>query len=59
VIGNAEGTKHTKNQLMERFDCYEVGNEDEYVGCKIDHVDDKKGPYLKITHPVLLKSYHE
>jgi hypothetical protein len=49
--------KHAKNQLMEIFDCHEVGNMDEYVGCKIDRGDDEKGPYLKITHPVLLQSY--
>jgi hypothetical protein len=59
VIGKAEGMKHTKNQLMEIFDCDEVGNMDKYMGCKIDRGDDEKGPYLKITQPVLLQSYHD
>jgi hypothetical protein len=40
VIGNDEGVTHTKNQLMNRFDCDEVGHMDEYVGCKIDRGDD-------------------
>jgi hypothetical protein len=44
---------------MERFDYNKVGNIDEYVGCKIDRGDDEKGPYLNITHPVLLKNYHD
>jgi hypothetical protein len=59
VIGNAEGMKHAKNQLLERFDCDEVGNMDECVGCDIDPGDDEKGPHLKITHPVLLQSYDD
>jgi hypothetical protein len=49
VIRNAEGMNHTNNQLMEIFDCDEVGNMDGYGGCKIDHVGDEKGLYLKIT----------
>jgi hypothetical protein len=59
VIGNAEGLKHAKNQLMETFDCDEVGNINEYVGSKIDRSDDENGPYLKITHSDLLQSYHD
>jgi hypothetical protein len=59
VIGNAEGMKHTKNQLMERFDYDEVGNMDEYMGCKIDRGDYEKGPYPKTTQPVLLQSDHD
>jgi hypothetical protein len=59
VIGNAEGMKHAKNQFMERFDCDEVGNMDEDVGCKIDSGNDEKVPYLKIAQPVLLQNYHD
>jgi hypothetical protein len=33
VIVNSEGMKHAKNQLMELFDCNEVGNMDEHAGC--------------------------
>jgi hypothetical protein len=36
VCGSAEGVKIAKAQMMKQFDCDEIGNMDEYVGCKIN-----------------------
>jgi histone deacetylase 1/2 len=36
VVGKAEGVKKAKRKLTNRFDCDEVGNMDEYVGCKLE-----------------------
>jgi hypothetical protein len=55
VCGRPEGIKYAKQQLMDRFDCDEVGELKEYVGCKIEH--DKEGGWMKLTQPVLMQSY--
>lgn len=44
-----------KKQLMERFDCDEIGKLTEYIGCKIDRGDG----YMKLTQPVLLQSFQD
>jgi len=55
VCGNAEAVKIAKRQMMERFDCDEVGELTEYIGCKL-HRDDES---IKMTQPVLLQSFKE
>jgi hypothetical protein len=46
---------------MEKIDGDEVGNLNEYTGCKIDRSGDEKRlyQYLHITHLVLLQHYHD
>jgi hypothetical protein len=51
-----EGLQFVKNSFMSRFDVDDVGNMDEYVGCKIERGENEKGPYFKLTQPVLLQS---
>ena len=41
-------------EFMQRFDCDDVGNVKEYVGCKIDQ--DEKSNSIKFTQPVMLQS---
>jgi hypothetical protein len=55
ICGNKEGVQEAKAQMMDRFDCDEVGELKEYVGCKIDR-DTKEGS-IKLTQPVLMQSY--
>ena len=43
--------------MMERFECEDVGDIVEYVGCKIDI--DREKQTLKFTQPVLLQSYED
>jgi hypothetical protein len=54
-IGNKDGVKKAKQQMVDRFDCDIIGNMDEYVGCKL--VRDYENRSLKITQPVLLQSF--
>ena len=57
VCGSKEGVKIAKAQLMEQFDCDEVGNMDEYVGCKIDR--DWDDGSLRFIQPVLIQSFKD
>lgn len=57
VVGPAQGVKEAKIALMERFDCDEVGNMDEYVGCKLERNWEERS--IKITQPVLLQSFED
>ena len=43
--------------MLQQFDCDEVGELKEYVGCKIDW--DKSAKWLKFTQPVLLQSFQD
>jgi hypothetical protein len=54
-VGPKKGVEAAKKDMMDRFDCDEVGGMDEYVGCKLDcNWEDGS---LKITQPVLLQSF--
>jgi hypothetical protein len=37
VGGKGEGVKKAKAHMMELFDCDDVGELKEYVGCKVDY----------------------
>jgi hypothetical protein len=55
VCGKKEGVLAAKKQLMERFDCDEVGELKEYIGCRVDRGDG----IMKLTQPVLLQSFED
>jgi hypothetical protein len=57
VVGNKEGVKIGKQQMIDRFDCDIIGNMDEYVGCKLDRNFEERS--MRITQPVLLQSYND
>ena len=57
VVGNKEAVVKAKKDMMDRFDCDEVGELTEYVGCKIER--NWKERWIKITQPVLLQSYSD
>jgi hypothetical protein len=55
VCGKKEAVLEAKADLMSRFDCDEVGELKEYIGCKVDRGDG----FLKLTQPVLLQSFED
>jgi hypothetical protein len=55
VVGKKEGVIVAKKQMMERFQCDEIGNIDEYVGCKVERNYEEK--LIKLTQPVMLQSF--
>ena len=57
MVGTKEGVAEAKKQMLEKFDCDEVGNMDEYVGCKIDRDWDEGS--LRFTQPVMIQSFHD
>jgi hypothetical protein len=44
-----------KQNVMKRFECDEVRELKEYVGCKVDY--NRKEGWIKLTQPVLMQSY--
>jgi hypothetical protein len=55
VVGNKKAVDEAKQQRQERFDCNDVGELKEYVGCKVDV--DRNERSVMLTQPVLLQSY--
>jgi len=53
VLGEEQGVLAAKEQMKQRFDCDDLGELDEYLGCKIERGED----YFRITQPVLLQSF--
>ena len=57
ISGDKEKVQLYKEEMKEMFDCEDVGELKEYVGCKIDRNWERKE--IKITQPVLLQSYKD
>jgi hypothetical protein len=55
VVGTKEAVAIAKKQLTSKFDCDEIGNMNEYVGCKVDRNFDNNS--IKLTQPVMLQSF--
>jgi len=53
-VGRKELVLSAKKGMTDRFDCDEVGELTEFVGCKLDRTTDGG---LRLTQPVLLQSY--
>jgi hypothetical protein len=53
LVGNKGGVLAAKEQMKSRFDCDDISELTEYVGCKIERTDD----YVKFTQLVLLQSF--
>ena len=50
-----KAVEKTKKVLIERFDCKDCGDIEEYVGCKVERTKN----LLKFTQPVLMQSYND
>lgn len=46
-----------KQSMMQLFDCDDVGELTEYVGCKVARKNDEISPSIVMTQPVLLQSF--
>jgi hypothetical protein len=57
AVGNKEAVKQAKQQMMNHFDCDEIGELKEYVVCKVDI--DKEKRSVTLTQPVLLQSFED
>ena len=55
--GNKAGIENYKAEMMQRFDCDDVGELKEHVGCKLDWNKGEK--WLKFTQPIFLQSYQD
>ncbi len=55
VCGTPDRVREAKAQRMKCFDCDDIGDLTEYIGCKIDR-NDKEG-WMKLTQPVLMQSF--
>jgi hypothetical protein len=55
IIGSKKVVEKTKKDIMERFDCKDCGDIEEYMGCKIVRTKN----LLKFTQPVLMQSYND
>jgi hypothetical protein len=55
--GNKNAVMAAKREMLKRFDCDEVGELKEYIGCKIEHNKEKR--FMKLTQPVLLQSFED
>ena len=54
-FGAEEAVEESRNEMMEMFDCDDVGTMDEYVGCEIRR---EKGSFT-YTQPVMLQSFSD
>ncbi len=54
IIRSKKAVEKTKKVIMERFDCKDCGDIEEYAECKIVRTN-----LLKFTQPVLMQSYND
>ena len=55
IVGHPKAVAEAKKQMMAQFDCDEVGDMKEYIGCKVEY--NRSACYVKLTQPVLLQSF--
>ena len=55
TIRPKKAVEKTKKDLIERFDCKDCGDIEEYVGCKVERTKN----LLKFTQLVLMQSYND
>ncbi len=55
AAGKDEAVIDAKSSMMKLFDCDDVGELKEYVGCKVDY--DRANGTMKLTQPVMIQSF--
>jgi hypothetical protein len=55
IIGSKKAAEKAKKELMQRFDCKDSGDLEEYIECKIEMVANS----LRFTQLVLIQSYSD
>ena len=56
-VGSKQGVMKAKQQMKDQFDCDDVGDLNEYIGCKVE-IDHENGT-VKFTQPVMLQSFKD
>ena len=56
-IGPEKAVRMSAEEMKKRFDCDDIGEVTEYVGCKVDH--DKLNGSIKFTQPVMIQSFSD
>jgi Reverse transcriptase (RNA-dependent DNA polymerase). len=56
-IGAKEDVDQAIQDMKDRFDCDEVDDLSEYIGCKLEHNKEERS--IKFTQPVLLQSFED
>ena len=56
-LGNGADVKQAKEEMKSLFDCNDLGDFEEYLGCKIDHNVEERS--LKMTQPILIQSFED
>ena len=54
-FGKASDVEESRNKMKTMFDCDDIGDMDEYVGCKIE----KRDGSFKFTQPVMVQSFED
>ena len=57
IAGAKDEVMKAKDKMMSLFDCDDVGEMKEYVGCKVEH-NRSKGE-MKVTQPVMVRSFED
>ena len=52
-VGSKENVVKSRDEMLRRFDCDDVGEVKEYLGCKVDI--DEENRALRLTQPVILQ----
>ena len=56
-MGESKDVEQAVKQMKEEFDCDDVGELTEYVGCKVDiNMDEMR---MKFTQPVMIQSFKD
>ncbi len=57
IVGEPKLVDIAKEAMKQHFECDDVGELEEYVGCKIEH--NKEEGWMRLTQPVLLQSFED
>ena len=57
IAGKKEGASQAKDEMQTHFECDDIGELKECVGCKINHKPHRG--HLRATQPVLLQSFED
>jgi hypothetical protein len=55
MMGRKEDILMTRAGILSHFECDDVGEMNEYVGCQVE----RQPGYIKLTQPVLIQSLHD
>jgi hypothetical protein len=57
IAGEKEQVIKEKDKMKNLFDCDDIGEMTEYVGCKVEY--NKEERYMRLTQPVMIQSFQD